>query len=117
MLLFLALGLGVLPAQADPPAKPELPAKPKEETYTFTFDSKPWTQVIEWFADTTGLAFVGNYKPAGTFTFIPPKVNGAVRKYTLPEIVDLLNEALQVNSMTKRYLLVRGADLHPRAGG
>jgi len=105
--LLLALGVGAVPGRSDTPAKPDPAATPREETYVFTFDSKPWTQVIEWFADTTGLAFVGNHKPAGTFTFIPPKVNGALKKYTVAEVIDLLNEALQVNSTTKRYVLVR----------
>ncbi len=108
-LLALVLGLGAVLARAEAPAKPAPAAKPGVETYTFTFDNKPWSQVIEWFADTTGLAFVGNHKPAGTFTFLPPKVNGTLKKYTVGEVIDLLNEALQVNSTTKRYMLIRRA--------
>jgi hypothetical protein len=103
-LLVLALGAGSAAARADGPEKTDRPA---EKTLAFTFVNKPWTEVIEWFADNTGLGFVGNFKPAGTLTFIPPKVNGRVREYTLAETVDVLNEALQVNSATRRYVLIR----------
>jgi type II secretory pathway component GspD/PulD (secretin) len=103
-------------ALADDGQRPAKPSKPApageapaagEKRLSFNFDNKPWTEVIEWFSDNTGLAFVGNYKPAGTFTFVSPKVDGHAKIYTIGEIVDILNEALQVNSVHKRYLLVR----------
>ncbi len=115
-LVFLLLGAGALAARAADRAKPGKGDKPApaegtpkggEKRFAFSFDNKPWTQVLEWFADNAKLAFVGNYKPAGTFTFVPPKVNGQLKTYTLAEIVDILNEALVVNSSTKRYVLVR----------
>src|SRR5437879_1179474 len=109
--LLLALGLVAVPAHADDPVKSDKadkkdPPKPQEKTFAFAFANQPWTQVIEWFADNTGLAFIGNYKPIGTFTFIPPKVNGELKKYTIAEIIDTLNEALLTNS-TRRYVLIR----------
>src|SRR5207245_220467 len=67
----------------------------------------PWQKVIEWFSDTTGLAFAGVFKPTGTFNFTPPKVNGGVRKYTIPEIVDIINEALEAQASTQKYVLIR----------
>src|SRR5262249_43925227 len=79
---------------ADPAAKPEPGAKPaeKEKTYAFEFRAKPWKDVLEWFSDISGLPFIGSNTPTGTFTFISPK-NGP-RQYTVPQIVDILNEAL-----------------------
>src|SRR5262249_7204494 len=96
-------------AAAKPAAKPEAPPKPAEKLkeYSFSFDNQPWSKVIEWFADTTGLAFAGVFKPTGTFSFTPPKVNGGVKKYTIPEIVDIINEALQAQSSTQKYMLMR----------
>jgi type II secretory pathway component GspD/PulD (secretin) len=95
------------PAKGDKPAPAEEAPRGADGQLAFSFNNAPWTQVLEWFADNTGLAFVGNYKPAGTFTFVPPKVDGKLRTYNIGEIVDILNEALQVNSSNKRYLLIR----------
>src|SRR5262245_44747233 len=76
------------------PAKlqsPSTDAAPKQEalkTYTFEMRAKPWIQVVEWLADTTGLAFTGPNMPTGTFNFIAP----SKKQYTIPEIIDLVNE-------------------------
>ncbi|HEX5271818.1 MAG TPA: secretin N-terminal domain-containing protein, partial [Gemmataceae bacterium] len=115
VLAVLFLSACALAARAADPPKPDKGDKPRpageakggEPRFAFSFVNAPWTQVIEWFADNTGLAFVGNYKPAGTFTFVPPTVDGRAKSYTIAEIVDVLNEALQVNSSNKRYMLVR----------
>ncbi len=82
----------------DKPAPP--PAAPKETTHAFEMRDKPWARVLEWYADVSGLAFVGTVKPAGTFTFVAPR---AGRRYTLAEITDVLNEAL----MGQKFILVR----------
>ena len=71
------------PGKGDKPVPAEEAPKGGEKKFAFSFDNKPWTQVLEWFADNTKLAFVGNYKPAGTFTFVPPKVDGQLKTYTL----------------------------------
>jgi len=110
--LFLALGTWVVVAKADDPAKPANPDKPaekpkeekaKEKKYAFSMDNKPWTQVLEWFADHADLVFTGPYKPTGTFTFLPPKG----KEYTISEIVDIINEALMANPPTQQYILIR----------
>ncbi len=117
----LALGLWAGAARAEEADKPEKPAdKPapgktdappkhveKQKQYSFSFDNKPWQQVIEWFADQSGLAFSGPNKPTGTFSFTPPKVNGELKKYTIPEVVDVINEALLALPATQRYVLLR----------
>ena len=115
--LLLTAGVWVVAARADDPAKPkdkpaekpadkpaEKPAdKPREKKYAFAFDNKPWRNVIDWFADLSGLAFSGSFKPTGTFTFAPPKG----KEYTIAEIVDVLNEALLGNKESGKYILVR----------
>jgi RNA polymerase sigma factor (sigma-70 family) len=94
------------PRQAEAPPPPGKPAdkaetpRPEEKRYQFEMRDKPWTQVLEWYADASGLAYVGSSKPTGTFTFIPPK---GKRQYTLAEITDLLNEAL----LAQKYILIR----------
>jgi type II secretory pathway component GspD/PulD (secretin) len=61
---------------------------------------KPWSDVLEWLADQTGLPVSTNYKPTGTFTFIAPK---GANEYTIPQIVDILNE----NLVNQNYILIR----------
>jgi type II secretory pathway component GspD/PulD (secretin) len=74
--------------------------RPKEKTYTFQVRNQPWAKVLEWYAEVSGLPYVGKYRPTGTFSFIPPR---GKRKYTLGEITDLLNESLRA----QEYILVR----------
>lgn len=85
------------PPKADKQDRP--PAKVEEKTYKFEIREKPWKDVLEWYADTSGLPFIGSSWPAGTFTFVAPRG----RKYTLGEITDLINEALQA----QKHILVR----------
>jgi RNA polymerase sigma-70 factor (ECF subfamily) len=79
-------------------------AKPaaEEKRYTFEMRNKPWQDVTEWFADVSGLRYTGKETPPGTFTFNGPKD----KQYTIPEIVDIINEALLANKKAP-YLLVR----------
>jgi type II secretory pathway component GspD/PulD (secretin) len=71
------------------------------KTFRFKVRDKPWKQVLEWLSDHTGSAVVSAYRPTGTFTFIDPKA----RPYTVPEIIDILNEGLA----SQHYLIVRHA--------
>jgi RNA polymerase sigma-70 factor (ECF subfamily) len=75
---------------------------PAEKQYAFEMKEKPWKEVIEWFADVSGLRYTGKETPPGAFTFTPPKG----KQYTIPEIVDILNEALLADKKTP-YLLIR----------
>ncbi len=75
--------------------------KPEPKTFAFDMADKPWKHVFEWYADQTGLPFVGTNVPTGTFTFIGPRN----KKYTLEEITDILNEAL----LAQKFILVRRA--------
>jgi hypothetical protein len=82
-----------------PPAKPGAAGKPGQAG-AFEFQNKPWSAVFEWLSDQTGLPVVGNAKPTGTFTFVPP----AGKKYTVAEMIDIVNDSLQM----QKYLLIRG---------
>src|SRR5262249_35027972 len=75
------------------------PAKPAEKTISFEFRDKPWGSVLEWLRDVSNLPIISPYKPTGSFTFIPPKG----KSYTLPEVVDILNEGL----VSQKYVLIR----------
>jgi RNA polymerase sigma factor (sigma-70 family) len=83
-----------------PPAAGAAPAAPEQKAYTFEMRDKPWAAVFEWYADVSGLPFVGNVKPTGSFTFVSPRPG---RRYTLAEITDVLNEAL----LAQKFILVR----------
>src|SRR4051794_29533987 len=85
---------GVLVALGAWAAEPAPPARPPEKAVAFEMRDKPWGSVLEWLSDQTGLPVLTNHKPAGTFTFIAPRLGGSPRKYTIPEVIDLLNEAL-----------------------
>jgi hypothetical protein len=91
------------PGPGKGPPAPAAPAAPRQKTYLFEMRDKPWTSVIEWYSEVSGLPFAGNVKPTGTFTFLPAR---GKRLYTLAEITDILNEALQAHAIQK-YLLVR----------
>ncbi len=77
------------------------PAKPKADEPTFVFEmrDKPWAAVFEWLNEHSGLPVIYSNKPQGTFNFVPPKD----KKYTIPEIIDALNEGLLVHN----FLLIR----------
>ena len=106
-----ALALGSTPAVAQPGSpppgvpvlRPPVPDKPPagagQKTLSINFDNKPWTDVVDWFGRESGLVWVGSIKVPGSFT-----VKAAPdQKFTIPEIVDLMNEQLLV----KKFLLIR----------
>src|SRR5262249_47998141 len=61
-----------------------------EKKFAFEMRDKPWNTVLEWLADNSGMQVSTTNKPQGTFTFINPKH----AQYTIPEVVDILNNAL-----------------------
>lgn len=78
------------------PAK--APAKEVQKTFAFEFRDTPWDKVLDWLADNSGgIPVVGGLKPQGTFNFVSPPG----KKYTLPQIVDILNR-----SLTKDKILI-----------
>jgi general secretion pathway protein D len=87
------------PASAPAP-KVETPAKPPLKPISFEMRDKPWSQVLEWLADQTGTPVLpSDVKPQGTFTFIAPRPGGVAKQYTMPEIIDYLNDELLKQKM------------------
>jgi type II secretory pathway component GspD/PulD (secretin) len=71
------------------------PPKPVEEKqYTVSFDKTPWPEVFKWFEKETGLTYIDTDLLKGTFTF------KSDRKFTLPQVVDILNGALAERKLT-----------------
>src|SRR5262249_50179776 len=91
------------PAPAAPPkSTDDKPAdkptdKPEPKRIAVEFRNTPWQNVIEWFVKESGLAFISIHAPTGSFTFVSPEPG---RKYTMLEIIDILNEGLQQQSYT-----------------
>jgi type II secretory pathway component GspD/PulD (secretin) len=97
-------------AQLSSPAKTEASPQQPERNITFQFRDKPWIgergSVLEWLSDQTGLPVsTSSAKPTGTLTFISPTMDGAPKKYTLPEVIDILNGEL----FKLKLILVRRA--------
>src|SRR5262249_33259747 len=107
-------GLKVVPKVEEPKADPKTDAKTdpkaaakKEKLITFTMGDKPWSQVMDWYASESGLAFNSDVKPPdATFNFKPPKdpKTNQPRQYTLTDMTDVINETL----LAKGFILVRG---------
>src|SRR5438093_1344060 len=72
------------------PPPDKQPAK-KEKTFAFEMRDKPWGAVLEWLSEITGLPINTDDKPTGTLTFI-----GGKKEYTIPQIVDILNDNLKL---------------------
>jgi hypothetical protein len=89
------------PPAADGKKEAVEPPQPEEKRYAFEMNAVPWAEVFKWYSEQSGLPFVGESRPTGTFTFNPPKG----KRYTLEEITDILNESL----LDKKYILVRRA--------
>ncbi|GEM_PF-1456151 len=70
------------------------PDKVVQRTIGFNFRYQLWTDVLEWFAQETGLALVMNNPPPGTFNYSDP------RQYTPEEAIDILNSVLLTHGFT-----------------
>ena len=78
-------------------------AKPEEKRVAFNMEGQRWSQVFQWLVDQTGLKYASSNNPQGSFTFKSPEG----KKYTLGEIIDIINEGLDSNPDQQRYLLIR----------
>src|SRR5262249_44773168 len=81
--------------------KGDISAPAEAKKFAFEFRNKPWGSMFDWLSDQTGLPVTITSKPTGTFSFISTQGRG--KQYTLPEIIDILNEALS----DQQYLLIR----------
>ncbi|MGL4423599.1 MAG: secretin N-terminal domain-containing protein, partial [Gemmataceae bacterium] len=96
-----------MPMSTAPMVTPMKPTEP-EKTVSFMFEDKPWGQVLDWFAKESGLVRLTSVVPTGGVTIKPPDPN---KRYTMREVVDLLNEA-----MAPKYILIRRSQtfiIHP----
>jgi type II secretory pathway component GspD/PulD (secretin) len=91
----------VAPApKAGQPAKPAAnPADKPEKQITVQFVNAGWAEVLTWFAKESGLTQLTTVVPTGNVTIRPP----GDRKYTLTEVVDLINDAM----IQQNFLLLR----------
>jgi hypothetical protein len=76
-------------------------ARPAQKLMALEMREQPWGRVLEWLADQTGLPVTSDFKPTGTFTFLAPK--GSTQQYTIPQVIDILNEGL----ISQKFLLIR----------
>ncbi len=70
---------------------PKEDPKPAVKKYTFRMKNVPWADVLKWYSEESRLTMITTVKPTGTFTFDPPEG----KQFTLAEITDILNEALE----------------------
>ncbi len=89
------------PKDKAPAEKAEL--QKAQPTYDIKFNGAKWDQVIDWFKDISGLTFIGPNMPTGTVSIVSPLVDGKPRRYTVGQLVDVLNEHL----ISEKWLLVR----------
>ncbi len=89
----------------EPPTKadPKTEAKDDEPRYEFAMHGKPWKDVFAWVNEKTNLPVVGFAIPTGSITIFgkPDK------KYTMGEVIDLINAGLLANEDTNKYFLIR----------
>jgi type II secretory pathway component GspD/PulD (secretin) len=87
------LGLvGRGPAVEDTEPAVKEPALP---TYAFPFQETPWPQALEWLSSLTDLPIVTTTPAARRpFLLTAPKHDDPEKKYTIPEIIDIINGKL-----------------------
>jgi RNA polymerase sigma factor (sigma-70 family) len=77
-------------------------SEPAEATaFAMEFRDAPWGNVLLWLSSVTGkpVGATANANPTGTLTFIPPKVNGTPKRYTIVEIIHIFNRELLKQEM------------------
>lgn len=84
--------------------------QPPERNIAFEMRDKPWIgergSVLEWLSDQTGMPVsISSAKPTGSLTFVNPRIQGAPKQYSLPEVIDVLNGEL----LKQKLILVRRA--------
>jgi hypothetical protein len=90
-----ALAVQVLPRRPEPAPAPG-------KRFSFSMHNKPWTPVFAWLSEVTGKPVVTTFKPTGSFSFTGPPN----KTYSIPEIIDILNEGLSAQA-TQKYCLIQ----------
>ena len=95
--LSLILTLSLVPFVAADGPRPQIAQTvdhASEKRFTFAMREVQWDKFCDWLRDATEMGIVSPpHIPLGTFTFIPPS---ATKSFTIPEIMDIINEALAV---------------------
>jgi hypothetical protein len=91
----------------NPAAANRRPGRPAERV-SIQFDKTPWDEVLDWYAQRTGLTLITTVGLTGSLTLTP----SGDRRFTISEVTDLLNEALAQQNL----ILVRRTQtffIHP----
>lgn len=87
---------------ADPADPAELNVQPDDDgLISFSFRGQPWPAVLEWLADLSHMSLEWQEAPAG-FLDLTTR-----RKYTVPEVRDLINSVL----LARGYTLLRSGEI------
>ncbi|MBI1918167.1 MAG: hypothetical protein HYS12_26040, partial [Planctomycetes bacterium] len=107
--VLILLGVGAVwvgaarPVKADQPGKPFADGKgdkkPDQKKFKFTVAGEKWDAVFRWLKEETGKPVIAQIKPTGTCSVLIPEK----AEYTLPETIDLINQAL----IDQKYILVQ----------
>ena len=74
--------------------------KVKQQEFSFQTNAIPWNELFNWLSNRTGMPVLTQVKtPTGSLNIISPKGT----RYTLPQVLDLINE----NLLEQQCLLVR----------
>jgi type II secretion system protein D len=108
MALVAIFSLGIVQAQGpdkgDKKEAAKEQAKEGPKTYGMEFSKAPWAQVLAFLTQITDLPVISPNLPTGAFTFVSPKLpDGTAKKYTVPEVIDILNESL----LQQKYMIIR----------
>src|SRR5206468_5057033 len=83
----------------DPVKDAKVQPKKEQKTYSFKWQDAPWRDVINWLVNITELPLIGDIQVTGSFTFSPPLVDGKEKKYTVPDIIDVIDrKSTRLNS-------------------
>jgi hypothetical protein len=98
------LGAAAMPTSAAPaprplPPKAEVPSK----TVKVEFVNTPWRKVFRWLIEETGKPVIFTNAPTGSFTYVGPPN----KRYTIAEVVDILNEGLLNVNRAQPYELIQ----------
>ncbi len=102
----LTSAFGQTPAAGAPAAAA---AKTPQKKIKLELRDRQWKSVIETIAEQAGLPLSAKSFPTGTFNLITPKTGS--NEYTLPDLIDIINEALTTEKNAQYLLIRRSASL------
>jgi len=83
--------------------KPVEEKKKDDKLHAFNMDKKPWGSVFAWLSERTGKPVIASAaQPTGTFSFTSPPG----KRYSIPEVIDIINDGLLGNSATQKFYMI-----------